>query len=243
MFADSLLESPWADRSRRGWTTILSFTAQALAVGALLALPLFYTEALPKLTQLYSVSAPPPPPGPPPVRQQMQNRNPVPSNLRDGRLMEIESIPHGVRPIVDAGPISDSDPDAGPWFSAATSPGGPSVLNSLMGSGHPAMPAQPVPTARPPIVSRIMEGNLICRVEPKYPPLAHSARVQGTVELQAIISRTGTIENLQVISGHPMLVAAAVDAVRQWRYRPYLLNGAPVEVETRVTVNFTLTGN
>ena len=87
-----------------------------------------------------------------------------------------------------------------------------------------------------------MEGNLISRVQPIYPPLARSARIQGPVLLRAIISRTGTIENLQAISGHPMLIPAALDAVRQWRYRPYVLNGEPVEVETQVTVNFSLSG-
>jgi len=88
----------------------------------------------------------------------------------------------------------------------------------------------------------MMEGNLIYRAQPIYPPLARSARIQGQVFLRAIISRTGTIENLQAISGHPMLIPAALDAVRQWRYRPYVLNGEPVEVETQVTVNFSLSG-
>ena len=88
----------------------------------------------------------------------------------------------------------------------------------------------------------MMEGNLIHRVQPDYPPLARQARIQGQVVLRAMISREGTIENLQVLSGHPMLVQAAVDAVRQWRYRPYVLNGEPVEVETQVTVNFVLSG-
>jgi protein TonB len=72
--------------------------------------------------------------------------------------------------------------------------------------------------------------------------MARQARVQGQVVLRAMISREGTIENLQVLSGHPMLVRAAVDAVRQWRYRPYVLNGEPVEVETEVKVNFVLSG-
>jgi protein TonB len=85
-----------------------------------------------------------------------------------------------------------------------------------------------------------MEGNLIERVQPQYPSLARQARIQGTVLLSAVISRDGKIENLQVLSGHPMLVQAAMDAVRQWRYRPYYLNNEPVEVETQVTVNFTL---
>ena len=88
----------------------------------------------------------------------------------------------------------------------------------------------------------MMEGNLIYRVQPEYPALARQVRVQGQVILRAVISREGTIENLQVLSGHPMLVRAAVNAVQQWRYRPYVLNGEPVEVETEVRVNFVLSG-
>jgi protein TonB len=88
----------------------------------------------------------------------------------------------------------------------------------------------------------MMEGNLVLRVQPNYPAAARQLRVQGKVVLRAVISREGAIENLQVVSGHPMLVRAAADAVRQWRYRPYMLNGDPVEVETEVTVNFVLSG-
>jgi protein TonB len=88
----------------------------------------------------------------------------------------------------------------------------------------------------------MMEGNLIYRVQPEYPALARQVRIQGLVVLRAIISRDGTIENLQALSGHPLLVPAALNAVRQWRYRPYVLNGEPVEVETEVKVNFILSG-
>jgi protein TonB len=88
----------------------------------------------------------------------------------------------------------------------------------------------------------MMEGNLIRRVEPIYPALARQARIQGTVLLRATISKDGMIENLQLLNGHPMLAQAAIEAVRQWRYRPYYLNGLPVEVETQVTVKFTLSG-
>lgn len=77
---------------------------------------------------------------------------------------------------------------------------------------------------------------------PTYPSLARAARIEGMVVLQAIISKQGTIENLKVVSGHPMLVQAAIDAVREWRYRPYILNNEPVEVETQITVNFSLAG-
>jgi protein TonB len=83
---------------------------------------------------------------------------------------------------------------------------------------------------------------LIRKVTPNYPPLARQARIQGSVNLEAVISTDGTIENLKVTSGHPMLVPAAIDAVKQWRYKPYLLNGSPVEVQTTIQVNFTLAG-
>ena len=81
---------------------------------------------------------------------------------------------------------------------------------------------------------------LIQKTIPVYPPIAKATRTQGTVELQATISKSGTIENLRVISGSPMLQQAALDAVQQWIYRPYLLNGQPVEVETTVNVVFRL---
>jgi protein TonB len=81
---------------------------------------------------------------------------------------------------------------------------------------------------------------LIQKIEPQYPPLARAARVQGEVVLSAIIDSNGQINNLQLVSGHPMLVPAAIAAVKQWRYKPYLLNGQPVEVETTITVIFSL---
>jgi TonB family protein len=106
----------------------------------------------------------------------------------------------------------------------------------------------PPPPPRPPnnVVTRIRVGggvqqeNLIHKIDPVYPPLAYQARIQGTVRFTAIIGRDGRIENLQLVSGHPLLVQAAREAVSQWEYRPTLLNGSPVEVVTQVDVNFTL---
>jgi protein TonB len=86
----------------------------------------------------------------------------------------------------------------------------------------------------------VTSGLLIHKVEPAYPPIAKTARIQGQVVLNAIISGAGDIENITLISGHPTLVPAAIEAVRQWHYHPYLLNGEPVEVETTITVNFLL---
>jgi protein TonB len=82
--------------------------------------------------------------------------------------------------------------------------------------------------------------NLINKVTPMYPPLAKQARIQGTVRFNATIAKDGTVKNLEIVSGHPLLAEAAQEAVRQWVYRPTLLNGQPVEVETQIDVNFTL---
>jgi protein TonB len=128
------------------------------------------------------------------------------------------------------------------------SPGG--VIGGIIGSVPTAAPPPPPPPVKvvekPKEVQRIRVGgnvqqaNLIRRITPVYPPLAKQARIQGTVRFTAIISKDGTISNLQLISGHPLLVPSAQDAVKQWVYRPTLLNGEPVEVVTQIDVNFTL---
>jgi protein TonB len=98
------------------------------------------------------------------------------------------------------------------------------------------------PVNRAPIKvgGNVQAANLLKKITPLYPALAKSARIQGTVRFTAIIGKDGTIQNLQLISGHPMLVQSATDAVKQWVYRPTLLNGEPVEVITQIDVNFTL---
>ena len=86
----------------------------------------------------------------------------------------------------------------------------------------------------------VQAANLVKKITPAYPALAKSARIQGTVRFTAIIGKDGTIQNLQLVSGHPMLVQSATEAVKQWVYKPTLLNGEPVEVITQIDVNFTL---
>jgi protein TonB len=113
-------------------------------------------------------------------------------------------------------------------------------MGNLFGDSGPKVKAAAVKKLV--ISSGVMAGNLILKTQPVYPPIAKAARVSGTVVLQATISKTGAIENLHVVSGPAMLQQSAQDAVRQWRYRPYLLNGEPVEVETTVNVIFTLGG-
>jgi TonB family protein len=87
-----------------------------------------------------------------------------------------------------------------------------------------------------------MKGNLIARPDPVYPAEARAAGIQGSVLLRAIISKTGDIEDLKVVSGPKELTESAIDAVKQWKYKPYLLNGEPVEVDTTITVNYMLEG-
>ena len=243
MFADSLLESPWEARSRRGWTTAVSFAAQMLGLGILLALPLLYTEGLPTLKLIASGAPVAPPPGERQIetRRQSAGAHSLPS---DRHVLNVprELPTHGVQPET-AGAAEEPIP------CPTCVPGGTGDTQAnigIPGSVGPPPPVIPLPAkpvAKPPIVSHMMEGNLIYRVQPTYPPLARSARIQGSVVLRAVISRAGTIENLQVLNGPPLLVRAAMDAVQQWRYRPYVLNGEAVEVETQVTVNFLLNGN
>ena len=102
----------------------------------------------------------------------------------------------------------------------------------------PPPPPPPPPQQRVRVGGNVIAANLISQVKPVYPPLAKQARIQGVVVLEAEISKEGTIDNLKVITGHPLLIQAAIDAVRQWRYKPTMLNNEPVPVVTTITVNF-----
>ncbi len=242
MFADFLPGSEWSGHSRRGWTTLISFALQALVVGCLLLLPLLYTEGLPKLALLAPFLAPAPPPAAPPEQPRRSLSSTAQSNLMGTRLVAPPEIPPDVSMLTETVPPPPMiDPGAvGVRHGFGDAQGRGTIIDSAPGSGQVLSP--PPPPVRQLRVSHMMEGNLIYRVQPNYPVPARQARIQGQVVLRAMISRDGTIENLQVVSGHPMLISAAVDAVRQWRYRPYILNGEPVEVETQVTVNFVLGG-
>lgn len=241
MFADSLLESHWAHSHRRRWTTLVSFSLQALAVGALFMLPLLYTEGLPQLRSLVALAVPASGGSPAPPVHARSSRGSQ-SNMSGTTVLIPQSIPKGVSQITDTEPLEPNMLGPGPGVPFGI--GDPNAARQLgfIGTAPVVVPKPPTPASRPVIVSHMMEGNLISKPQPVYPPLARAARIQGPVLLRAIISKNGTIENLQVFSGHPMLVHAAIDAVSQWRYRPYMLNGSPVEVETQVTVNFVLSG-
>ena len=137
-------------------------------------------------------------------------------------------------------PVSNVDPPMPSVLPGGGRQGTPDGINSILSDNYqkPILRQEPITKPRP--VSVMMEGNLVHRVEPPYPMIAKQIRLQGTVVLRAMVGADGTIDQIQVVSGHPILAQAALEAVRQWRYRPYFLNGMAIPVETEVTVKFVL---
>ena len=242
LFADTL-DPSWTERTRRGWTTLTSFGLQALIVGVLLVLPLLRPTGLPSFHQLSTpISLGQPLPEGPVIRAH-SGPSPTPDNPAEVIFRRPSALPMNMHPVSDDGPPQITG--VSPYVPGAPRIGDPHGLPGLFGSGtRPVLPTAPTVTVTHPLRrSHISEGDLTHKVQPAYPALARSARIQGVVVLEAMISKQGTIENLRLLAGHPMLAPAAIDAVRQWRYRPYILNGEPVEVETQITVNFALGGN
>jgi periplasmic protein TonB len=247
MFEDSLLESGGRMTKRSPWTTALSFMLQVFLIGILVLIPLIYTEALPKQQLMTFLVAPPPPPPPPPppaAAPPTAKIVKVQSELDNGQLRTPTAIPKKIAMIKeDEAP----PPSSGMGGVVGGVPGGVAggqmggVIGGIIASTPVAVPKVATPQ-RVRVSQGVSEGLLVHKVTPQYPPLAKQARIQGAVVLQAVISKDGSIQNLRAVSGHPMLTPAAIDAVKQWRYKPYFLNGDPVEVETQVTVNFTLAG-
>ena len=239
MFADSMLENSWAHRGRRSWTTLTSFGIQAVALGILLMVPIIETVGVP-LARVASTPISLGRPSPAPMRMTESARTTgVQIVPQIGRLMTPSRVAHGI-------PVDDPVPE-GPIGGGGNefSDHGPAVgdpLGALLprGGTQPVMPVRAAAPARQFRPSNLLQGSLIHRVDPIYPPLARSARIQGGVVLEAVIGKDGAMENLRLVSGHPLLSQAAIQAVSQWRYRPYILNGEAIEVETQITVNFVL---
>jgi periplasmic protein TonB len=243
MFEDSLIESGNKLKTKRLGTTILSFLLQVGLVGVLILIPLIYTDALPKGNLMTFLVAPPPPPPPPPPPAAAVKVVKIQSEVINGQLRTPTKIPNKVQMIKE----EEAPPDLGAGGVPGGVPGGipggstGGVMGGILSSANAAIPKVATPQ-RVRVSSGVSTGLLIKKVTPNYPQLAKQARIQGSVVLQAEISKEGTIQNLQLISGHPMLAPAAIEAVKQWRYKPYLLNGEPVAVETQVVVNFSLSG-
>jgi protein TonB len=237
---EEMVVSTKTKKTNKPWTVVLSMALQAAFLAVLILIPLIYTEALPKasLTTFLSAPPPPPPPPPPPAAAIVHVKPQV--HLMDaGKLVAPKVIPKEIKIIKEDAETPDMGVSGGvPGGVPGGQMGG--VIGGVIG-GVGGAPPPPKPTQ-----TRIRQGgavtaaSLINRVQPVYPPLARQTRISGTVRLHAIISKSGAVQQLEVISGHPLLVQAALDAVRQWRYRPTTLNGEPVEVDTTIDVIFSL---
>ena len=241
MFEDMVVSSPHPTKTNKPWTVIVSMIAQSVFLGILILIPLIYTEALPKtmMATLLVAPPPPPPPPPPPAATPIVHVKPQVHLMDAGKLMAPKVIPKEVKIIKEDAPdVSQGMQGGVPGGVAGGSMGGVigGVIGGMGGAPPPPKPAQ----------QRIRQGGsvqaalLVNKVQPVYPPLARQTRISGTVRLHALISKTGSVESLEVISGHPLLVRAAMDAVQQWKYKPTLLNGEPVEVDTTIDVIFSL---
>jgi periplasmic protein TonB len=247
MFEDSLLESGGRLKTKRGATTFFSFILEVVIIGILILIPLIYTEALPKQQLMTFLVAPPPPPPPPPppaATPPPVKIKKIETELDNGQLRTPTKIPQKIQMIKEDEPPPPSMSAGVVGGVPGGVPGGSmgGVIGGIVGAtATTAVPKVATPQ-RVRVSQGVSEGLLVHQVKPTYPPLARQARIQGSVVLQAVIGKDGSIQNLRLVSGHPMLTSSAMEAVKQWKYKPYFLNGEPVEVDTQITVNFTLAG-
>lgn len=243
MFEDSLVESAALLRTHNRWPAVFSITAQLCAVALILTIPLLHPEVLPMPHILPATLAPPRAPVPPPPPIHLEPRAAAAATSTPAAPIAVQTtsilrdLIHPIGPALDtpALPVVDlgnTDSSLPPGINSAA-PSSPHV------SVRP--PAARV-SSTPVVSSGVSAGNLIAPIRPEYPSIAKAAHVEGTVIIDAIISRSGAIESAHVLSGPPMLQAAALAAVRQARYRPFLLNGQPTEVQTTITINFRMGG-
>jgi protein TonB len=239
LFHDSLVISGAKLRPLNLWATAGSLALLSLIVLALVVIPLFHPDALllerRTVTMLYV---------PPAAAVARVTSAPVRTAAFRNTPRKV-SIPTAVHKTQEA----PSAPAATPGGVVGGVPGGVvggipgGVLNDLVSSKGtaPVLVSTPAPAPkRTRVPARIAEANLVYDVAPKYPPEAGRERIEGIVVLMAVIGKDGTVRDVRVESGLPVLAQAAIEAVKQWRYRPYLLNGEPVEIDSQITINFNL---
>ena len=248
MFEQTFVES--GNTTRKSASVFTSFLIQVGLICIAILIPLIYTDTLPR-TELTSflVAPPPPPPPPPPPAAPVKVVKIVPRQFDAGRLMAPKTIPKEIALIKeeDVPPMANPGVVGGvPGGVPGGTPGG--VLGGIIGAVPTAAPPPPpVKEAPKPVTPKqirvggnVQAAKLVRQPKPAYPPLAKQARIQGLVRFNAVIGKDGSIQNLTLVSGHPLLVPSATEAVRQWVYQPTLLNNEPVEVVTQIDVNFTL---
>ena len=253
MFEQTFVEGQ--GKTNKSWTVLVSFAGQIVLIVVAVILPLIYTEVLPATTlQSFLVAPPPPPPPPPPpaAAPPVKVVKVIPRQFDAGRLMAPKAIPKEIAVIKEdelpppASGVAGVVGGVGSGVSGGQLGG---VLGGIIGgipSAAPPPPPPPPPVKKEAAPTRIRVGGnvqsamIIRKTPPVYPQLAKSARVQGVVHLAAVIAKDGTIQELHSLGGPALLIGAAMDAVKTWIYKPTLLNGEPVQVETTIDVNFTL---
>jgi periplasmic protein TonB len=224
----------------------MAYVAESMLVGVLILLPLIYTQALPRQLLIADIHIPPPPGSPPEPRAGQQARPPARHASVDPFTVPVK-IPTTIEQIAETPEPPQVKGVEGPFVPGV--PPGYGVGNGLVPGGLPwntgtPPPVPPAHVAAPPrlylVGGDVIAAHALYQPRPIYPPLAIMAHVQGTVMLQAILGKDGTVKDLKVLSGHPLLVHAALDAVKTWRYQPTLLNSEPVDVLTEIDVNFNL---
>ena len=244
MFDDLVESSVVRKKTNKSWTVLVSAILQLGILSIFVLIPLIFTDVLPagQLLTTMLVAPPPPaaPPPPPPAAPQVVHR--IARIIQAGRMMAPASIPKQVSMIKE----EELPPDVGVGVFGGVPGGVPGgqlggVLGGIMGGTGTNMPPAPK-MQRIRVGGNVQSAKLVRQVIPTYPPIAKTAHIQGDVVLHAIIDKDGSVTELQFISGPPILIRSAMDAVRQWRYAPTLLNGEPVQVDTTITVKFTLGG-
>lgn len=246
MFEQSVLDNSRQRRSKWSW---MGLVVQAGAVTSMLLVPMISPEILSVMLPKAMIYVPAK--QPPPVEVEVKasaNRSSAAQTVTARPAYRVFTAPksydHPAARIIDAADFNPLPFSVGNGRASAES-------DQLAGGiGIGVLPTAPPPRQAAPVKKEppkplrvggsVQAANIVQRVNPSYPQLAKQARIQGLVRLEGIIARDGSIQQLKVISGHPLLVPAAVEAVRQWRYRPTLLNGEPVEVIAPIDVNFIL---
>ena len=242
-FTKALLELPTEYKHRNPLEWAISLVLHGLVISALIITPLLFTQAidLKALQNTWIVAPSPPPPPPPPAPAIQRIARPMERLLQNGKLTAPTAIPKRVTIIKEEAQPEDTVGVVGgvPGGIPGGQVGG--VLGGIIGGTGPAGPPPPPPTKRIVRVGGDLKApRQIFRVDPTYPILAKQARIQGVVIIDAVIDEKGNVVQAHVISGAPLLISSALEAVMRWKYQPSFLNGEPISVAMHVEVNFVL---
>jgi protein TonB len=242
-------------KTRRPMTVLVAACGEAILITSLALVPMFFVEELPtrgllRALMLAPVPTAPPAPPPPMLAKPIPHSAPAPRKFNADVLVSPVVVPKAVA-IISEAPAIEMEAMAGGVPGGIPGPAlpgtGTGFFSSAIAVAPPPPPSPPEAAAPPPgapaqitVGGEVQAGRILQMVQPVYPALARRGRIQGNVQLKAIISADGKIKTLTVVSGNPLLVNAALDAVRHWTYQPTLLNGSPVEVKTEILVRFEL---